>query len=512
MGKVNFLLVGLMCLVVGYHLFVFRSVARVRSLEREVLLMGPSGIESRLRETMAPKGWIDIERVIEIAKELEEDNGGGGDDDDNHAKTAKRLSRYFRDYDPSGEPLHDLVLKKFNDALLSLINQQRQQPRKGDSSSSSFSSADYEYEKIDPELLSMRGESEEEEKLTSEESMNRLQEKIDSAFADLRLRETLFDSNRDPLSSDSLLAPINRTLVLYVYREPPRNNQANDGDDEDDEDVRLARDSLKFFLDVGVDRDDHHVEYLFILVGTNNNDDQIEAEVELPSYDNVRSIHIPQHVSDYEAWLSGIEALLGLEAVTSRYEYIVLMNVNARGPFLPPYWPSSTNYGDHLDRYRFHWSRIFTSRLSETVKLVGPSVVCLPPSTNEEDDDYTAAVFGVGGPALETFFLATDRIGLRIIADSGALGRKESKYEMRLAEVKMTKAIMEKGYTIDTLALAYSNQRIDWSNDINHQCNQYRWPSRPKQYFGVDLNPLETVFFQVFFKELERCCSQEQRY
>jgi len=79
MGKVvNFLLVGLMCLVVGYHLFVFRSVARVRRLEREVMLMGPSGIESRLRETMAPKGWIDIERVIEIAKELEEDDGGGG--------------------------------------------------------------------------------------------------------------------------------------------------------------------------------------------------------------------------------------------------------------------------------------------------------------------------------------------------------------------------------------------------------------------------------------------------
>ena len=50
---------------------------------------------------------------------------------------------------------------------------------------------------------------------------------------------------------------------------------------------------------------------------------------------------------------------------TSSYTYFVLMNSSVRGPFLPAHWPAAA-----------HWTTGFTSRLSSTVKLVGPTISC----------------------------------------------------------------------------------------------------------------------------------------
>lgn len=43
----------------------------------------------------------------------------------------------------------------------------------------------------------------------------------------------------------------------------------------------------------------------------------------------------------------------------------MMMNSSVRGPFLPAYWPRDVP-----------WTRILTDRLSNTVKLVGPTISC----------------------------------------------------------------------------------------------------------------------------------------
>jgi hypothetical protein len=50
----------------------------------------------------------------------------------------------------------------------------------------------------------------------------------------------------------------------------------------------------------------------------------------------------------------------------NRYKYFIVLNSSLRGPFLPLSWPKS-----HL-----HWSEIFTSKLSDDIKLVGLSINC----------------------------------------------------------------------------------------------------------------------------------------
>ena len=49
----------------------------------------------------------------------------------------------------------------------------------------------------------------------------------------------------------------------------------------------------------------------------------------------------------------------------SQYRYIVWLNSSVRGPFLPAYL-----------RGKMHWTAAFTSRITDSVKLVGSTINC----------------------------------------------------------------------------------------------------------------------------------------
>ena len=65
-------------------------------------------------------------------------------------------------------------------------------------------------------------------------------------------------------------------------------------------------------------------------------------------------------------------------------------------------------------------------------------------------------------------------------------------------EYGLTKAILDAGYTIDTLQLAY--QGVDWRDKRNWKCNGGKHPSRESTYLGISLNPLEDIFHKTFWK------------
>merc|ERR1719492_580175 len=59
-------------------------------------------------------------------------------------------------------------------------------------------------------------------------------------------------------------------------------------------------------------------------------------------------------------------------------------------------------------------------------------------------------------------------------------------------EFGLTTTLMQSGFTIDTLLLAY--QGVDWTDRRNWDCNHYTHPSRMGTYFGISTHPLETIF------------------
>lgn len=50
------------------------------------------------------------------------------------------------------------------------------------------------------------------------------------------------------------------------------------------------------------------------------------------------------------------------------YEYFIFLNSSVRGPFFPSYMPRA-----------WQWTQAFTQGLTKVTKIVGSSLVCLPP-------------------------------------------------------------------------------------------------------------------------------------
>jgi hypothetical protein len=59
----------------------------------------------------------------------------------------------------------------------------------------------------------------------------------------------------------------------------------------------------------------------------------------------------------------------------SRYSYFVMMDATTRGPFVPVY-----------ARDRVHWAEPFLRRLSDRVKLVGPTISCQPVQSSPKNE------------------------------------------------------------------------------------------------------------------------------
>lgn len=79
----------------------------------------------------------------------------------------------------------------------------------------------------------------------------------------------------------------------------------------------------------------------------------------------------------------------------SRFKYFIWLNSSGRGPFLPPYYAEISQGAS--------WTRAFTAKLTDKVKLVGSSISCggaytYPPT-----------------PHVQTYAVATDRQGLEVL-------------------------------------------------------------------------------------------------
>eukprot|EP01039_Chlorochromonas_danica_P006782 gene6782-7493_t len=165
-----------------------------------------------------------------------------------------------------------------------------------------------------------------------------------------------------------------KTLVIYVYYEGSA----------------MAQSNLLYFLRNGVQRS-HLVDYVIIVQGQTSlrilsalsNFSSFSPTINSSSsatlrgsdgtaqlqwrYHNLQVLYHTNTCFDIGTWGQLLTYLYQTTQFALRYRYFIVLNSSIRGPYLPPVWPSSQS---HM------WPTALTSKLSESVKLVGLAVNC----------------------------------------------------------------------------------------------------------------------------------------
>ena len=171
-------------------------------------------------------------------------------------------------------------------------------------------------------------------------------------------------------------------------------------------------------------------------------------------------------------------ALQYIEKEGKDYQYYFFMNSGVIGPIIPHYFKHE------------HWSNIFIKKITNVVKLVGTSIVCLP-STDA----------GGYGPKVEGFFFMVDNIALQLLKNKKTIFcNHDNKYSAIVnGEYGLSKCILENGYSIDCMLPKYQN--IDWRNRDYYDMNNNIHPSRNNSFFGSSINPYDVIFHKWFWHD-----------
>lgn len=233
------------------------------------------------------------------------------------------------------------------------------------------------------------------------------------------------------------------TVILYTYFETPQTIF-----------------NFNFYSQTGIEKSDK-VLYVITING-------YRCSIDIPDYPNVIVLKRENIGFDFGAHGYALEWLANKNMTFNSYVFI---NSSVVGPFLPTYYPKTQ-----------HWSTIFTSKITDSVKLVGTVISCL-----SRDDS------GGYGPKVAGYCFATDNVGLNILLNHKTIFKNhETKFDAIMAEYGTTTAIINAGYTIDCLMYRYEN--IDWTDKDNWSIYENVFPDRLDTNDGISIHPFEVVF------------------
>lgn len=236
-----------------------------------------------------------------------------------------------------------------------------------------------------------------------------------------------------------------RTVLIYTYYE-----------------TLTSQFNLAVFLNHGVGS---HMDYVFVINGR-------RCSLRIPAAPNIRVI--ARHNKGYDTG-GHASALRLLDLAEDVYDYYFFMNSSVAGPFVSP---------------SVDWRMPFINRINTSVKLVGTTIVVLPPTDA-----------GGLGPRVEGFFFVTDKIGLDLLRAEGTifndhLTKKDAIVD---GEYGASRCILGHGYSIDCMIPEYEGR--DWRDVANWRANGNRHPSRQGSFRGKSLDPAVVIFHKWFWSE-----------
>ena len=196
-----------------------------------------------------------------------------------------------------------------------------------------------------------------------------------------------------------------------------------------------------------------------------------ECTYDIPNLDNVNIIYRENKGFDF----GGHNASLNkFKKNIPSYDYFFFMNSGVIGPI--------------LKNKNEEWYYRFIKKITDKVKLVGTTIVCLPHTDK-----------GGFGPKVEGFFFCLDKKGLQLVLDNNTIffNHKTKVDAILNGEYALSKCIIDNGFTIDCMLERYKD--INWYDDKNYYLNNNKHPSRKNSYFGESINPFEVIFHKWFW-------------
>lgn len=244
-----------------------------------------------------------------------------------------------------------------------------------------------------------------------------------------------------------------KSVVIYTFFASPSSNY-----------------NLSFFVErelYGRKMADDNIDYVIVING-------FDCVVPLPELPNLTILRRENAGWDFGGHNFALEYLEHKQKMD--YDYYFFMNSGVFGPVLPHYF---TDY---------HWTNVFIKKISDRVKLVGTTIVCLPESDS-----------GGFGPKVEGFFFMVDACGLALLRREGTIfcNHPDKVSAIVNGEYGLSNCILKNGYSIDCMLRKYQN--IDWTNVSNWKLNSNMHPSRHHSFYGNSINPYEVIFHKWFW-------------
>jgi len=243
----------------------------------------------------------------------------------------------------------------------------------------------------------------------------------------------------------------------------------------------LGRDNLQFFLAQGLVPES---SYHFVVVINGDVSEIWTARLHriAESYPNFEWYSRENVGYDFCAYKDALSKRT-LKVSIKDIQYFVLINKSMRGPFLPSYYDKP-------------WPEVFTSRLHGDIKLSGTTINCGNPDGNQDTSWITMHVQSM----LWAFRanLLPELVGrLQCHADKGEA--------IRSIEVGFPAALLARGFRLaSTMRMLDAREGVPdantaaicaWAKGLR-SVETYGDSFLPGQYAGIDLSPLETVFFK----------------
>jgi hypothetical protein len=253
-----------------------------------------------------------------------------------------------------------------------------------------------------------------------------------------------------------------KSVIIYTYYQSPPSSYNL---------FFFTRKELKYREDI---------DYIIVINGEN-----YDPCIQFPSISNLTVLKRENQGFDFGGHH---HALQYLDKENRKYDYYFFMNSGVVGPILPGYLDAPSVAASVAASDAWHWTRLFIGKITDRVKLVGTTIVCLP-STDA----------GGLGPKVEGFFFMTDSVGLAIIREKGTVFYQHAtkRHAIIDGEYGLSKCILESGYSIDCMLPQY--QGIDWLDPANHNKNNYRHPSRKNSFYGKSICPYDVVFHKWYW-------------